>query len=118
MGSAATIFVYGTLKRGCRNHSVLQSAEFLTTAWTEPGYRMVNCGDYPGLVRAEPGERVCGELYRVDEALLATLDEFEDAPNEYERLTIRLSDGAEAHAYLYRGDVAHLPGCGPVWEES
>jgi gamma-glutamylaminecyclotransferase len=123
MGSAATIFVYGTLKRGCPNHSVLQSAEFLGTAWSEPGYRMVDCGDYPGLVRAERGEPVSGEsvrgeLYRVDEATLAALDEFEDAPNEYERVTIKLSDGGEAQAYLYRGQAAHLPACGPVWKES
>jgi gamma-glutamylaminecyclotransferase len=118
MGSATTIFVYGTLKRGCRNHSVLQSAEFAGTAWTEPGYRMVHCGEYPGLVRAERGEAVCGELYRLDEALLTALDRFEDAPNEYERVTIKLSDGREAQAYLYRGDVAHLPACGPVWKES
>lgn len=118
MASAATIFVYGTLKRGCRNHSVLQSAEFVGMAWTESGYRMVHCGAYPGLVRGEHGEQVCGELYRVDDALLAALDRFEDAPNEYERVTIRLSDGGEAQAYLYRGDATHLPACGPVWRES
>ena len=93
------------------------------TAWTEPGYRMVHCGAYPGLVRAEQGEQgsgepVCGELYRVDEVLLAALDLFEDAPNEFERESIRLTDGREAQAYLYRGDAEHLPECGPVWNES
>jgi gamma-glutamylcyclotransferase (GGCT)/AIG2-like uncharacterized protein YtfP len=123
MGSAATIFVYGTLKRGCRNHGVLQSAEFLGTVWTEPGYRMVHCGAYPGLVRAENhepvgGESVCGELYRVDETLLAALDRFEDAPNEYERVTIKLTDGSEAQAYLYRLETTNLADCGPVWKES
>jgi gamma-glutamylaminecyclotransferase len=117
MGSAATIFVYGTLKRGCRNHGVLESAEFVSEAWTAPGYRMVHCGAYPGLVRGEQGERVCGEIYRVDAALLAALDRFEDVPNEYERVMIKLSDGSEAQAYLYRGDAARLPGCGPVWED-
>jgi gamma-glutamylaminecyclotransferase len=117
----ATIFVYGTLKRGCRNHRFLQSAEFLGEAWTEPGYRMVDCGSYPntypGLVRAESGEPVCGELYCVDAKLLAALDRFEDAPNEYQRTTIRLSDGREAQAYLYRGHTAHLPACGAVWKD-
>jgi gamma-glutamylaminecyclotransferase len=119
---SATIFVYGTLKRGCRNHSVLRLAEFVGEAWTEPGYRMVNCGTYPGLVRAgrvqaEMAERVFGELYRVDAALLQALDRFEDAPNEYVRMAIRLSDGGEAQAYLYRGETAHLPACGAVWRE-
>jgi gamma-glutamylaminecyclotransferase len=125
----ATIFVYGTLKRGCRNHEVLKTAEFLGEAWTEPGYGLVQCGSrpyaYPGLVRvgpmrAEPahaGEGVSGEVYRVDAELLAALDRFEDVPNEYERAAIRLSDGREAQAYLYRGPTAHLPACGPVWRE-
>jgi gamma-glutamylaminecyclotransferase len=123
----ATIFVYGTLKRGCRNSSVLKSAEYLGEAWTEPGYHMVDCGSYPGLVRSESvraqpmhvelDESVFGEVYRVDASLLAALDRFEDAPNEYLRTTIRLSDGREAQAYLYRGPTAHLPVCGPVWRE-
>ena len=139
---AATIFVYGTLKRGCRNHGLLKSAEFLSEAQTEPGCRMVDCGSHPGLVRAqalrtEPGRAesgraeqaqaesqsgdpagiVFGELYRVDAELLAALDRFEDVPNEYERAAIRLSDGQEAQAYFYRGETAHLPVCGPIWRE-
>ncbi len=118
---SATIFVYGTLKRGCRNHSVLQSAEFLGEAWTQPGYRLVACGSspnsYPGMVLAGEGERVAGEVYRVDAELLTALDRFEDAPNEYLRTTIRLSDGREAQAYLYRGESANMPRCGTVWKE-
>lgn len=92
-------------------------AEFLGEAWTEPGYRMVSCGAYPGLVHAGYGEPVYGELYRVGEALLASLDRFEDAPKEYVRTAIRLSDGREAQAYLYQGETAHLPACGAVWKE-
>ncbi|HTW62152.1 MAG TPA: gamma-glutamylcyclotransferase family protein [Terracidiphilus sp.] len=113
----STIFVYGTLKRGCRNHHFLKSAEFLGEALTEPGYRMIDCGSYPGMVRADNGERVTGEVYRVDASLLAALDRFEDAPDEYLRTTIRLSDGRAAQAYLYRGPTAHLPACAATWKE-
>lgn len=113
----ATIFVYGTLKRGCRNHRVLEAAEFLGEAWTEPGYGMVNCGSYPGLVRKSDDGSVSGELYRVNAELLAVLDRFEDVPNEYERVPIRLRGGCEAQAYLYRGETAHLPNCGAEWKE-
>jgi gamma-glutamylaminecyclotransferase len=112
-----TIFVYGTLKRGCRNHSAIQSGAFLGEARTEPGYGLVDCGSYPGLVRAEGCAGVAGELYLVDEELLAALDRFENAPNEFERAAIRLSDGREAQAYFYRGETACLPACGPVWRE-
>jgi gamma-glutamylcyclotransferase (GGCT)/AIG2-like uncharacterized protein YtfP len=123
----ATIFVYGTLKRGCRNHLLLQAAEFLGEARTEAGYLLVDCGGYPGLVGAglvrmelapsEIGSGVFGELYKVDDELLAVLDRFEDVPNEYERVVIQLSDGRKAEGYLYRGPVADLPLCGPVWRE-
>jgi gamma-glutamylaminecyclotransferase len=118
---SATIFVYGTLKRGCRNHTFLKTSEYLGEAWTEPGYRMVDCGSlpnsYPGLVRTREGKAVAGEVYRVEATLLTALDRLEDAPNEFERATIRLRDGREAQAYLYRGETAHLRECGPVWKE-
>jgi gamma-glutamylaminecyclotransferase len=115
----ATIFVYGTLKRGCRNHPLIKAAEFLGEAWTEPGYRMVQCGSdpyaYPGLVRAEAGAAVSGEVYRVNAELLAALDRLEDVPREYERAAIRLEDGREAQAYFYRGETGNLRDCGAVW---
>ncbi|HEY1648622.1 MAG TPA: gamma-glutamylcyclotransferase family protein [Terracidiphilus sp.] len=120
MGGATTVFVYGTLKRGCRNHRVLQSAVFLGEACTEPVYLMVDCGSYPGLVRAgdaRRGQAIYGELYRVDEELLAALDAFEDAPREFVRDSVRLRDGVCAEAYFYRGETAHLALCGAVWRE-
>ncbi len=116
MGSA-TIFVYGTLKRGCRNHSFLQSAEYLGEAWTEPGYSLVDCGTYPGMIWGGEREGVAGEAYRVNATQLEALDRLEDVPHEFERATIRLRDGREAQAYLYCGDTAHLPRCDVPWKE-
>jgi len=119
MECAATLFVYGTLKRGCRNWSVLKAAVYLGEARTEPAYRMYNCGAYPGLVEADGGEgqAIHGELYRVDERLLAELDGFEDAPNEYVRGPVALEGGATAQTYFYRLGTAHLRLCGAVWSE-
>ncbi len=119
MDDAVTVFVYGTLKRGCRNHSVLKMAMFLGEAWTQPIYRMYNCGSYPGLVHSGPaqGRAIQGELYRVGAQLLVALDVFEDAPREYIRAPVYLLDRAIAQAYFYRGDTAHLPLCGAVWIE-
>ena len=45
--SSDLVFVYGTLKRGERNHYFLASAEYLGPAFTEPLYRMIDCGPYP-----------------------------------------------------------------------
>lgn len=120
MEGATTVFVYGTLKRGCRNHYVLHSARFLGEARTEPLYLLVDCGSYPGLVNASvarEGQAIQGELYRVDAQLLDALDIFEDAPREFIRAPIELQDGAMAHAYFYQGEAAHLSLCGAVWLE-
>ncbi len=117
MDASVDLFVYGTLKRGCRNHRVLHPAVFLREAWTKPLYLMVDCGSYPGLVRTEAGRAICGELYRVDAQLLAALDAFEDVPHEFIRATIELQNGLTAQAYFYDGEAAHLPLCGAVWEE-
>jgi gamma-glutamylaminecyclotransferase len=120
MPGTVTLFVYGTLKRGCSNHAVMRGAEFAGEAATEPGYLMVNCGSYPGLVRAANGQAgmaIRGELYRIDEALLAKLDRFESVPTEYVRETIRLADGSEAQTYIYALRVAGLKVCGAEWVE-
>jgi gamma-glutamylaminecyclotransferase len=120
MPGTITLFVYGTLKRGCRNHGTMRGAEFAGVAATEPAYLMVNCGSYPGLVRAgngQTGMSVRGELYRVNEELLASLDHFEDVPNEYVRETIRLADGSEAETYLYVLPFSGLMLCGSEWVE-
>jgi gamma-glutamylcyclotransferase (GGCT)/AIG2-like uncharacterized protein YtfP len=120
MSGTVTLFVYGTLKRGCRNHGAMRGAEFAGEASTEPGYLMVNCGSYPGLVRArdeQAGMAICGELYRVDDDLLAALDRLEGVPQEYVRATIRLADGCEAQTYFYALPVAGLEVCGAEWVE-
>ena len=110
------LFVYGTLKRGCRSHARLSDSQFIGVAWTTPLYRMYDCGAYPGLVLASDGESVGGELYRVNAQTLAVLDEFESA---YRRMPIELIGSvAEAWGYIYLGDVSDLPACGPVWTDS
>jgi gamma-glutamylaminecyclotransferase len=120
MPGTVTLFVYGTLKRGCRNHGTMRGAVFIGEAATEHAYLMVNCGSYPGLVRAwnkQAGISIRGELYRVDEELLAALDRFEDVPYEYVRVTIRLADGSEAETYFYALPFSGLKLCGAEWAE-
>src|ERR1700690_3492039 len=65
------LFVYGTLKRGCRSHGRLSGSPFIGVAWTKPLYRLYDCGAYPGLVLSRDGESVGGELYRVNSAVIA-----------------------------------------------
>jgi gamma-glutamylaminecyclotransferase len=112
-----TIFVYGTLKRGQRNHSLLQDQEFLGPARTLPRYRLYDCGRYPALVE-EPvsGVSVFGEIWRVPEAVLRQMDECEGVPREYSRREI-LVDGFDppVEAYFFNDEVAGLKDCGGRW---
>src|SRR5215471_201591 len=58
------VFVYGTLKRGERNHRLLADQEFLGAAVTVPRYRVFDLGPYPGLVRDDAtGLAVRAELF-------------------------------------------------------
>jgi gamma-glutamylcyclotransferase (GGCT)/AIG2-like uncharacterized protein YtfP len=111
------IFVYGTLKRGFASHSLLASQEFVGAAQTLPYYRLWDNGSHPCLVEnREHGLAVQGEIWRVEESLLAKLDEYEDVPHTFIRGVIAL-DGysGPVFAYFYRGDVSALHDCGSCW---
>ena len=91
------VFVYGTLKRGERNHYFLATAEYLGPAFTEPHFRMIDCGPYPAMLDhvqtsslgAEPLP-ISGEIYRIDSTTLAELDRLEDEGRLYRRAVIEV----------------------------
>ena len=114
------LFIYGTLKRGLCRHASIASQTFLGDVQTEPLYRMYNVGTYPGLVRAENGLAIEGELWEVDEACLKMLDEIEDvARGLYLRQRVKLAPphaGDHVEAYILQQGVATLTDCGPRWD--
>jgi len=113
------IFVYGTLKRGCKNHHHLAGQTYVGEARTVPGFRLYDLGDYPGMV-ADPTdlEGVTGELWDVDAIALVHLDEFEGiAEGLYRRVVVSMADSTYAHTYLYARSVEYLPQLGPVWTD-
>lgn len=95
-----TLFVYGSLLRGERNHGRMEGAALLREATTEAAFDLVDLGPYPAMVRGG-GTRVRGELYAVPAAMLGALDAFEDHPRLYRRSRIRLEDGSRVEAYLF-----------------
>jgi gamma-glutamylcyclotransferase (GGCT)/AIG2-like uncharacterized protein YtfP len=94
------IFVYGTLKQGEPNHYLLAGSELLGVYETPPVYTLYDLGTYAGLV--EGNNTILGEVYRIDDEVLAKLDVFEDVLIEYRRETIETPFG-EAWIYLYPG---------------
>jgi gamma-glutamylaminecyclotransferase len=111
------VFVYGTLKRGQRNHSLLQDQEFLGEARTLPRYRLYDCGRYPALVHDRVnGVAVFGEVWRVSDEVLRRMDAYECAPELYSRRVILLEGFDQpVAAYFFNGNVADLKDFGGQW---
>ena len=98
------VFVYGTLKRGYPNNPLLEGSEFLGEAVTVltykavtvPAYKMVETS-FPVIMPDPSGKPVAGELYTVDDATLARLDQLEREGRSYDRVmidaTLPLSNG-------------------------
>lgn len=104
------LFVYGTLKRGGVRNGVIAAQKYLGEVRTVPRYALVDLGSYPGLVHAEDGQHVHGELYEVDTALIATLDAVEGAPSLFALADVEL-EGRDrlARSYFYQQGAAGRP---------
>jgi gamma-glutamylaminecyclotransferase len=98
-----TVFVYGTLRAGEINHSLLGSSPLVRRARSEPRFELVSLGPCPALVRGG-ATAVAGEVYEVDRRTLAALDALEGHPEHYRRELIRLEGGEEVTAYLLSPD--------------
>ena len=117
------LFLYGTLKRGHRNHHFMAGQQFLGPARTLPRYRLYNVGPHPALVEdSANGIVVVGELWQVDDAALARLDAFEGAPQgpaedaEFVRRPIEVAGQAgPVSGYFYCRDVSGLKDIGDRW---
>lgn len=111
------LFFYGTLKTGQSNNHMLAGQEFVRVAETMPVYRLYGIGWHPGLVvDRESGVRVKGELWSVDERMLAALDEFEQVPDYFRRESIAIADFAgDVQAYFFNGKVPEGAPTGSEW---
>ncbi len=110
------LFVYGSLKRGFVHHERLARAEWLREASTAPGHGLIVQGVYPALVVVRGATSIVhGELYRVGDALLAELDEFEDVPRLYVRRAVVLDDGSAAESYFAARAADHPVIADGVW---
>lgn len=79
-GCEELVFVYGTLKKGFGNHSLLNDSTFLGEAILEdPALKLVDLGFCPAVVRVPNTENLCGsgvagELYSVNNKTFLQLD--------------------------------------------
>ena len=128
------VFVYGTLKRGYPNNPMLEGCEFLGEAVTVltykavtvPAYKMVGTS-FPVIMPDPSGKPVAGELYTVDDATLARLDQLEREGRSYDRVmidaTVPLLNGerltTQAFIYVGREDrFGEIFARGPRYEQA
>ena len=110
MSEGKPVFVYGTLKRGGSNHCFMAGQSFLGNATSEPGFCLIDLGDYPGLVPcAEDRSGVAGEVWSVDKTGLAALDRLEGVDEGlYRRAAIPLLPpfhAVEVDTYFFAGST-------------
>lgn len=85
-----TVFVYGTLKRGFRNHHLLHDSEYLGKAITAEQYTMTVANGIPFVSRNEQLGPIHGEVYSVTAKTFEKLDELEEHPVWYKREEIEI----------------------------
>lgn len=106
------VAVYGTLKRGYRNHGLLQCTEFLGVDKLTQ-ICLYDIGPYPG-ARMEDSSGIAVEVYAINSLHLAQLDVLEEydqhnpAESLYIRELVRTRFGL-AWVYLYQGSVNGKP---------
>ena len=100
------VFVYGSLKRGFGNHSLLAMSKFHGSHTTaEDCYHMNSLGAFPAVTTVsddcENGYSISGELYTVDSATLRKLDQLEGNGSFYTRKIVRLNSPVIKEAWIY-----------------
>ena len=113
------VFVFGTLKEGFPNFAINRGTRVPGTFRTREAYPLYLVGerhspwmiDVPG-----QGTRVVGQVFRVDDAVLAAMDQLErvDQPDGYRRVQVEL-EGGEAigirAAWAYLKPAEQLQSC-------
>ena len=99
------VFVYGTLRKGFGNHSVMARHEhkFIGQGKTDDIFRLTASG-IPYVSKNNPVSQVVGEMYEVSkEVLEGPMDRLEGHPVFYkrEKTPITLDDGTKSEAWLY-----------------
>ena len=97
------LFVYGTLMRGHLRADTLRYERYIGEVQTLPQYALLDCGNYPGLVRVEnDGKSIHGELYEVNSRLIEVLDRIEGSPELFRLEKVEIENSPDVYAYFLK----------------
>lgn len=116
---------YGTLRKNCGNHRLLDGATFIGTGRTK-GTMYKYCSGFPAISLEGKEDGVVVEVYEVNDAQLLRLDQLEGyhgngAPNFYDRslVSVKLDkqfDGGLDPVWIYHIEGADMKERAPVIE--
>ena len=114
------LFVYGSLKKGHKHHSMLgKDSVFIGKVETEPDYLLYDTGPYPGMIQVKQGEgrAIEGELYRLQPKQMLALDK--RVPYQFKKREIRIRGievgRAKALTHIWDYSVDKFLDCGTSW---
>ena len=109
------IFVYGTLKRGFKNNSVLTglNSTYIKPAETIKPYPMFDLGDGFPYLQDEPGKgkSITGEIWDIEDKDMVHLDRFEGVPTLYKKGTIEVYINGEIERVACYFKAKEIPLC-------
>ena len=100
------VAVYGSLRKGLHNHSLLERADFLGTD-VIAGFKMYSLGGFPFITHddATYDDRIFIEVYSVNPNEMRRLDMLEGYPSFYNRELVQTQYG-QAWIYFIDNEVA------------
>ncbi len=119
------IAVYGSLRAGLHNHTILGDSKLLGEFDTPPIYDMYSCGSFPGLV-LHGATSIKMEVYQVTDYISKSIERLEgyvkgqESDNHYNKVMIDTPYG-EAGTYIYNFSISRLPqvegGDWKIWKD-
>ena len=97
-------FVYGSLKKGYGNNAVLGDSRLEGDATISGNISLLSLGSFPGLIKNDYDHAVVtGEVYNINDATLARLDQLEGNGHFYQReeKDVIMGNGAVRKAHVY-----------------
>ena len=103
------ISVYGTLRKDCSNHRIIEKAKYIGSFESKPIFNMYSINDAFPALKLGGNNSIVIEVYEVDDATLKRVDGLEGynpegKTNLYDRKKIFTPYG-ESYIYIYEGGI-------------